>query len=525
MAKPSILHYTIEQKLIQSRLYRFGAKRLQGWGRFTVSMKVDRMNRLGTPGDRASRPADPVIWFEVEDFLEYFDRVPKPSGIQRVQMEIFSIVNERFGGEGEVRFCRLNRFTQRFQAVDFDLLRQTFDRPPLKYAAPHLVPGRNRWLSRLINEREKFRSTRHQFYLRIGRVLPWLAHIEWPRRQAAALRGPLNPGDILVSLGMSWWNIYYIDRIVCMKRALGLRCAVLIHDVIPVTDPEWMTAASSVVFRHWILGVLRHADLLMAVSNYSRSALLEYARKEGLAAPPTEVIRLGAGFRDQQTAPPRAEVLARLPGSYALFVSTLEPRKNHRFLMRIWRRLLERHGAVRVPSLVFVGQRGWMVEDLMAELAESRYLDGKIVLFSDLSDGELKQVYRRCLFSVYPSLLEGFGLPVAESLEQGKLCVASRRAAIPEVGGDLVDYVDPGDEEAALAILERAIFDEPYRRAREVRIRDTYRPTSWAECVEAMLEKLEQLGRERAGSRPITGVADAQREGQLAMTASADAPR
>jgi glycosyltransferase involved in cell wall biosynthesis len=137
-----------------------------------------------------------------------------------------------------------------------------------------------------------------------------------------------------------------------------------------------------------------------------------------------------------------------------------------------------------------------MVEDLLAELAESRYLDGKIILYSDLSDAELRETYRRCLFSVYPSILEGFGLPVAESLEQGKLCVASRRAAIPEVGGDLVDYIDPDDEAGTLAVLERAIFDDAYRGAREAQISAEYRPMSWAECVDVLLEKLDALSRD-----------------------------
>lgn len=262
------------------------------------------------------------------------------------------------------------------------------------------------------------------------------------------------------------------------------------------------------VFRHWILGVLEHADLVLTVSNYSRSALAGYAKGQGMAVPPSEIIPLGTGFRVLGAATAGGEVRARFPSSYVLFVSTLEPRKNHRLLVRLWRRLIERHGAAKVPTLVFIGQRGWMVEGLLADLAESRYLDGKIILQSGLSDAELKEIYRHCLFSVYPSVLEGFGLPVAESLEQGKLCVASRRAAIPEVGGDLVDYIDPDDEVGTLAALERAIFDDAYRHAREARIRAEYRPTSWAACVGVLMASLDRLGESNTAVRtlvPATG--------------------
>lgn len=460
------------------------------------------MDRLAPASNRANRQPRPVIWFEVEDFLEHFDRAPKPTGIQRVQMEIFSVLNERHGATGEIRFCRLNRFTQRFQAVDFDLLLSSFDHPPLRYAAPNLVPNRNRWLSWLLNEREKFRSTRHQFYLRVVRRFPWLERTGFPF-SAGLSRAPFNAGDIIVCLGTSWWNTQYVDRVARMKRTLGLRFAVLVYDAIPVTDPKWMTTDSAVVFRHWILGVLKQADLVLTISNYSRSALAGYAKGQGIASPPSEIIPLGTGFRVLGSETVASDIRARLPSSYVLFVSTLEPRKNHRLLVRLWRRLIERHGAAKVPSLVFVGQRGWMVEDLLAELAESRYLDGKIILRSDLSDIELKEIYRHCLFSAYPSALEGFGLPVAESLEQGKLCVASRRAAIPEVGGDLVDYIDPDDEAGALAAFERAIFDDAYRSGREARIRAEYRPMSWTRCVEVLMTGLDRLRESKVGASAL----------------------
>jgi glycosyltransferase involved in cell wall biosynthesis len=145
-----------------------------------------------------------------------------------------------------------------------------------------------------------------------------------------------------------------------------------------------------------------------------------------------------------------------------LFVSTIEPRKNHRLLVQIWRRLIERHGADAVPALVFAGQIGWLVDDLLSELAASHYLDGKIVLAGALADEELRQAYRSCLFTVFPSLCEGWGLPIEESLVQGKFCVASNRTAIPEAGGDLIDYFDPSNDDDALAKIERLLLDPAY---------------------------------------------------------------
>ena len=127
----------------------------------------------------------------------------------------------------------------------------------------------------------------------------------------------------------------------------------------------------------------------------------------------------------------------------------------------------------------------------MADLAASGYLGGKIALMLDLSDAELRQVYRSCLFTIFPSLCEGWGLPIAESLAHGKFCVASNRTSIPEVGGDFVDYFDPLSDDDALAKIERLLFDPGYLAAREARLRAEYRPRTWADCVHGLIGKLD----------------------------------
>jgi glycosyltransferase involved in cell wall biosynthesis len=199
---------------------------------------------------------------------------------------------------------------------------------------------------------------------------------------------------------------------------------------------------------------------------------------------------MGSGFGDRLTAGEQATV--SLPPRYVLFVSTIELRKNHRLLVRVWQRLLERHGADLVPNLIFAGKIGWLVDDLLADLEASEYLNGKIILLRGLSDAELQQAYRSCLFTVFPSLSEGWGLPIAESLAHGKFCVASNHTSIPEAGGNLVDYFDPLDEDDALAKIERPLTDRAYLAAREAQLRAEYRPRTWEDCVRALMEALDQ---------------------------------
>ena len=83
-------------------------------------------------------------------------------------------------------------------------------------------------------------------------------------------------------------------------------------------------------------------------------------------------------------------------------------------------------------------------------------------------------------------------MPIAESLAHGKFCVASNRTSIPEVGGHLVDYFDPSNEDDALAKIERPLIDPGYLAAREAQLRAEYRPRTWADCAHALIGALDQ---------------------------------
>jgi phosphatidylglycerophosphatase A len=201
------------------------------------------------------------------------------------------------------------------------------------------------------------------------------------------------------------------------------------------------------------------------------------------------VIRFGASFGSN--LPTHDDRMPAFPERFVLFVSAIEARKNHVLLVHVWERLLERHGSAQVPTLVFFGGVNWLARDLLAELESKKYLDGKIVRLSGFSDAVLAEAYRRCLFTVFPSLSEGWGLPVAESLACGKFCITSNRASLPEVGGDFVDYFDPTSVEDALAKIERALFAPGYLAGRVARIKAEYVPPSWSDCARTIVATLD----------------------------------
>ena len=126
-------------------------------------------------------------------------------------------------------------------------------------------------------------------------------------------------------------------------------------------------------------------------------------------------------------------------------------------------------------------------------LADTPATRGMIIPLGAVTDAELHLLYRQACFCVYPSLYEGWGLPVAEALSIGKLVVCSDRASLPEVGGDLVPYLDPWHAQAWADTLIALANDPPKVLEWEARIRARYRPRSWARAAEVVAGLLGTL--------------------------------
>ena len=169
------------------------------------------------------------------------------------------------------------------------------------------------------------------------------------------------------------------------------------------------------------------------------------------------------------------------------FVSTIESRKNHLSAFSCWLNLIKKYGPERVPKLVCVGNKGWLNDTVYAKLQSSRLLQSHVVMLSKISDFDLQKLYLNCLFTIYPSSYEGWGLPVTESLCFGKVPVISNSSSLPEAGGKFAVYFDLGSENMMLAALERMIYDDAFRRKQEEEIRTKFKPRTWGGIAEQML--------------------------------------
>jgi hypothetical protein len=178
----------------------------------------------------------------------------------------------------------------------------------------------------------------------------------------------------------------------------------------------------------------------------------------------------------------------RLTGRpFVLFVSTLTFRKNHEFLCNVWRRLIGRLGD-RLPRLLLVGRTAPDQTALADRLRRDPELAGHVQQMDDVDDAGLTWLYEHCLFTVYPSLYEGWGLPVSESLSHGKVCVAADTSSLREAAADVSPLLDPFDHAAWCDLVTRLVVEPGVLAAHEARLRDRPPLPSWSDAARSVLD-------------------------------------
>lgn len=294
--------------------------------------------------------------------------------------------------------------------------------------------------------------------------------------------------DVVVSVGLQW-DIAYMVRLYAEKKRRGMFVVQMVYDIVPIVMPEYCVPGMERKFPQFIVDAAWTADLIFCISESTRRDLESYYARVGLKAPVMARALLGSDIPTASLADPAGK-LGLEPGEFVLYVSTIEPRKNHQMLFNIWRELHETARESLVP-LIFVGNVGWNTADLMhfIKASEALHPDYDRVM-SDVADAELDWLYRNARFTLYPSLYEGWGLPVAESLARGKVCIASNASSIPEVGGPLSDLLDPLDHVGWRDRIRHFLTDGEALAAREAEIREGFEPASWGACMRRFQDDL-----------------------------------
>jgi glycosyltransferase involved in cell wall biosynthesis len=277
-------------------------------------------------------------------------------------------------------------------------------------------------------------------------------------------------------------QVQYVKRL----QHSRLRPLFFVHDLIPITHPEYCRPGESAKHRLRMNTVLGNGHGVIANSAQTLAELAAYGEANGQPMPPAAVALLAPA----RLPPP----VARAPVDEPFFVilGTIEPRKNHWLLLQVWRQLVERLGAA-APRLVVVGQRGWECENVVDLLERCESLRGHVLERASCSDAELAWYLQHAQALLFPSFTEGYGMPLVEALTLKLPVIASDLPAFREVAGDIPEYVDPLDGKRWRELIaEYAQAKSALRAAQCERMRDFKAPTWDAhfEHVEALMERM-----------------------------------
>jgi len=272
-------------------------------------------------------------------------------------------------------------------------------------------------------------------------------------RSLRALRKPLlasqvTASDVVISVGADWSG-ELLERLRDLKRRTGCRLVTMVYDMIPLTHSHLAFHNEPELFAAYYARVAAVSDLVVCISEQSRQDFVRIGAERNWALPATAVLRLGEAVPDSVNATDRED--------FYLWVGTIERRKNLELIYDALRIIESEAGDV--PRVVVVGAIGWGVDDLVAELQlQSTAASRAVVLLGPVDEPTLDDLYGRARALLFPSLYEGWGLPVRDAAVRGCPVAAGDSPAVREalVGYGAAELLPVDDPAPWAAYLRRS---------------------------------------------------------------------
>lgn len=267
---------------------------------------------------------------------------------------------------------------------------------------------------------------------------------------------------------------------------------VTMHDLIIYEHPEWFPGGLADLFWRYQLvpKTVKFADRIIAVSQATKRQVMRHFR---IPSKKITVIYEGITIDSDASASSR-EIDRLLPekiGSekFLLYVGTVEPRKNLVRLIQAFQTIAPKFPGLK---LVLAGKLGWKYEPILSA-ARAPGLENRVIFTGYVSPEQKNRLYARALGFVYPSLAEGFGLPVLDALRYQVPVLTSNNSSLPEVAGAAAIYVDPLSTNEIVSGLEKLIIDEPQRHQLIDRGKIQATKFSWVQTAAQTLKVYQQI--------------------------------
>ena len=428
------------------------------------------------------------LYFDITDLLKHAKKNSTVSGIQRVQIRVLQHLAAQsqqqeilcaydIGRFRRVRICRAKDlfFDEQYNAQRL-LVRLGLENPNAAFSTQELYDDLAKYKKKSLK-----RVLRKVKLLILRRLRPDCARSQmnlnslskqnnsplktiktWPLRK-------LHKNDHVVMIGTNW-NISAVEARAKQHFRRGGKVSQVIYDIIPYRYPEYCIGSLVKKFSIFLDRSKSFASQYICISEAARIDLQKYLAETGSDIPavrwPLAHEFMGYDRNETSNQFSNSQIIKKISTPFVLCVGTIEVRKNGAMLLAVWQQLQKELGA-KTPQLVFAGKYGWKILPFRERLQSDKTLQRKVTVLERTTDADLAELYKECLFNVTPSLVEGWGLPIGEAAWFGKFSIVSSSSSLPEVCGNLVDYIEPNNIDKWVQAIKKTVLDDQYRQQRE----------------------------------------------------------
>jgi FkbM family methyltransferase len=286
--------------------------------------------------------------------------------------------------------------------------------------------------------------------------------------------------DTIISVGLDWDSSNY-PILHWLKKRIGFTFIGAFYDGIPVVAPHLVQSFgfSQMFFQH-IYNLIHLSDKIFSISYFSENQLRAMIDDHHIErVPKIRTIYLGNSEENVLNIEEKHFTKSRTHAkNYAIYVSTIETRKNHKLLLEVWRNMIDLK-IPNIPDLVCVGMWGWGIEELREQYFNDKELQQYIHFYDDVDDNELGYLYQHAMFSLFPSFMEGWGLGAVESMTYGIPSIISTTPALVEATQNLMPTADPEHPEEWIIEIRKILSDPQYLDSLRTLIKENFECKTW----------------------------------------------
>lgn len=285
-----------------------------------------------------------------------------------------------------------------------------------------------------------------------------------------------------------WWDQNWLN-LVNNFFSKSVQIYPICHDILPMIVPQFSGNSSSL--ENFVKQVFPIASAVITPSESTKRDLSKWMQSNQLSVPPIKTFRLGEDFRIQKSELDSSILSGKYDvkaDEYIIYVSTIEPRKNHAILYYTYK--LAHGKGVQLPKLLIVGRIGHDTNDIIKMIKEDPEVNMNISIENHVDDSDLNWLYQNCKFAIMPSFYEGWGMSVIEGIARGKSAVIANTSSLLEMPDECVIRFNPASTDECLAAIQKMSQPAALKKYRSAAL--AYKRHTWDDAYSQTIRILEE---------------------------------